>query len=232
MFSNVLDSRSIGFGDAFGQRFMRPGTYCYNILLGGVGSLVDDRPYVIQVEAGGDEAKMQQHTLVVRCDGRSFTPDREKITIREGDLVVWGCPDPNASRYEVCGDKEFFGSSRLTNECGYSHAFGLPGEYRWVDAHQGKVRGVVRVRDVRTDTREETERWRKRLAKGTLVMIANGKAEPAEVEIVTGQTVFFAVVKGDGISVTDATLVGGDDVHESQTPTKSTGKRKTKNAGS
>lgn len=228
MFSNVLDSRSIGFGDAFGQRFMRPGTYRYNIVLGGAGCMVDDRPYVVEVEKGGGAAAMEQHSLVVRCDGRSFSPDREAITIREGDLVVWACPDPAAARFEVRGDKEFFGSGRLTNECGYSHTFGLPGEYRWVDALHGSVRGVVRVKDVRAETCEELERWRKRLAKGTLVMIADGKAEPAVVDIVTGQTVFFAVVKGEGISITDSSLVGGAAVFDKLPPIKPSAKPKAK----
>ncbi len=34
-------------------------------------------------------------------------------------------------------------------------------------------------------------------------MIADGKAQPDKVEIVTGQTVFFAVVTSPGISITD-----------------------------
>ena len=38
-------------------------------------------------------------------------------------------------------------------------------------------------------------------------MIQNGKAEPASVEIVTGQTVFFAIVKAPGISITDERIL-------------------------
>ncbi|HEV8560204.1 MAG TPA: hypothetical protein VGR06_28045 [Actinophytocola sp.] len=38
-------------------------------------------------------------------------------------------------------------------------------------------------------------------------MIAQGDVEPAEVDIVTGQTVFFIVVSGPGITITDARLV-------------------------
>ena len=38
-------------------------------------------------------------------------------------------------------------------------------------------------------------------------MISDGQPEPAEVEIMLGQTVFFAVVKGPGVSITEPVLV-------------------------
>ena len=40
-----------------------------------------------------------------------------------------------------------------------------------------------------------------------MVMIADNKPQPAEVEVVTGQTVFFTVIKGPGISITDTRLL-------------------------
>jgi plastocyanin len=209
MFSNVLDSRSIGLGDAFGQRFMRPGTYRYNIVRAGLGDMADSFPYVIEVGDADPGATMEQHNIVVVMEGSSWRVDREKISIREGDLVLWACPDQTSQGFEVRGDKQFFGSGRMTNECGYSHAFGLPGEYHWVDAHGGNVSGVVRVGEVQPKNGDELARWRKRVAQGTLVLIAEGKAEPAEVNIVVGQTVFFAIVKGEGISITDSTLLAG-----------------------
>jgi hypothetical protein len=43
-------------------------------------------------------------------------------------------------------------------------------------------------------------------SKGTVVMVANDKANPAEVEIEVGQTVFFAIVAGRGITITDRRL--------------------------
>jgi hypothetical protein len=46
------------------------------------------------------------------------------------------------------------------------------------------------------------------LSKGTVVTIADDRAAPADVEIVTGQTVFFAVTKSRGISITDERLLG------------------------
>ena len=38
-------------------------------------------------------------------------------------------------------------------------------------------------------------------------MIDGEQAEPVRIEIVTGQTVFFAIVKGPGVTVTDRRLL-------------------------
>jgi hypothetical protein len=48
----------------------------------------------------------------------------------------------------------------------------------------------------------------KALSQGALVTI-KGRAEPQQVEIVTGQTVFFAVVDAPGITITDQRLEAG-----------------------
>jgi len=45
------------------------------------------------------------------------------------------------------------------------------------------------------------------LTTGTVVMIHDGKVDPGEVHILTGQTVFFMVVNGPGISITDQRLL-------------------------
>jgi hypothetical protein len=64
------------------------------------------------------------------------------------------------------------------------------------------------VKDPGCKSDADIERWRRVLAKGILVRIADRDVEPREVEIVTGQTVFFAVIKGPGISITDRRLLG------------------------
>jgi hypothetical protein len=63
------------------------------------------------------------------------------------------------------------------------------------------------VRDPEVRAEDDLKRWREQIGVGTLVMIAQGDVEPAEVDIVTGQTVFFIVVSGPGITITDARLV-------------------------
>ncbi|MGH7133887.1 MAG: hypothetical protein ACREJO_18310 [Phycisphaerales bacterium] len=151
-----------------------------------------------------DAAKPRAHQLVRKTPGRSAS-----LRVEAGDLVLWNCPDHKAPGFAVVGEasREFFSSARLTNECGYSHAFGLPGEYAWADANGSGLNGVVRVRDPHCRTEADVERWRRELTKGALVMIADGKAEPTKVNVVVGQTVFFAVVKADGVTVTDRRLL-------------------------
>jgi hypothetical protein len=51
------------------------------------------------------------------------------------------------------------------------------------------------------------QRWQKSLSKGTLVVVSDTKAEPSEVQIFTGQTVFFTITKSPGISITDERLL-------------------------
>lgn len=207
MFKNQFDSRSIRFGSAYGQRFMHPGQYRYNIVSAGSGEMVDSWPCVVEVAPRVGKPLMKQHSVSVHYDGKKFGTDRDKIAIHEGDLVLWSCMDAKFSGFEVRGEKRFFSSSRLSNECGYSHVFGMPGEYRWRDAHGGQCAGVVRVQAVRPGDAEELAQWRNKLSQGVLVMIRDGRAEPAEVDIVTGQTVFFSVITGPGLSVTNELYV-------------------------
>jgi plastocyanin len=209
MFDNLdtIDSRALRPTDCYGQRFMRPGTYHYHVLPSGGQHINRERPYVVRVSDPKDKAPaMQQLTLMVAWNGRELRPDKIDVSVNTGDLVVWNCPDPAAPPYEVAGDKDFFNSARLVNECGFSHAFGLPGTYTWADAFGSGVGGTVHVLAPRCRTPAELAQWQSDLAKATVVMISHGKAEPAHVEIATGQTVYFAIVAGKGISVTDTRL--------------------------
>lgn len=205
-----LDSRALRKTDCYGQRFMKPGTYRYNVLPVLGHCVTDERPYTITAveRAAGRPAEMAQHTLAVRADrGRFRVEPADELIITVGDMVLWNCRDATAVPYAVVGDQAFFASDRLLNESGYTHAFAAAGEYRWTDAYGSGVAGVVRVQDPCCKDAADFQRWREALARGTLVMIADGKAEPAEVDLVTGQTVFFAVVKGAGISITDVRLL-------------------------
>jgi plastocyanin len=201
-----FDSRALRYVDCYGQRFMRPGEFRYNVLAVGAHLAVTERPFRITVsDRGGDQ--MTQHSVSLSIRGRDFVPDQPELAIALGDMVMWNCPQPAARPFAVVGDQEFFGSTNLVNESGYSHAFSAAGDYHWVDANHGAVRGLVRVRDPEGRTEDDLKRWREQIGVGTLVMIADGRVEPAEVDIVTGQTVFFIVVTGPGITITDARLV-------------------------
>lgn len=206
-----FDSRHLQATDGYGQRFMREGSYAWHALPAGGGAMNLERPFSIQVGTRKSEGKMTQHAVLLRWDGGRFVPDRDKLAIEAGDLVSWHCPDQQAPAFEIAGDKPFFDSGTLTNECGYSHAFGLPGTYAWRDAHGSGLHGVVRVKAVQCANRSELAHWRAKIGKAELVMINQGKAEPAQVDIVVGQTVYFAVVTGPGVSITDERLLKAQD---------------------
>ena len=203
---NELDSRALGRADCYAQRFMHPGDYRYNVVPGHGQALSTDFPFVIHVEEGSKKAKeMTQHNLRVTPSDRDFGIAPASLTIAVGDMVMWngGSEIP----FAVVGDQDFFNSHRMVNECGFSHAFGTAGDYHWRDAFGSKLSGVVHVRD--PDCRKDTDlkKWREALAKGNVVMINDGKADQTELDIYTGQTVFFALIKTPGISITDSRLL-------------------------
>lgn len=207
---DTLDSRTLRLTNCYGQRFMREGHYTWNALPAGGGAISGDRPHSIEVRPRKGEGKMTQHDVALRWQDGRFVPDQAKLSIEVGDLVLWHCNDARAPGYEIAGDQAFFGSASLVNECGYTHAFGLPGRYDWVDAHGSGLGGSVVVEAVDCKTRQDLAKWQARVAEPTLVMIQGGKVEPRDVKIMVGQTVYFAIVTGPGITITDKRLVWQD----------------------
>lgn len=203
-----FDSRALRLTDCYGQRFMKAGTFHYHVLPAGAECVVDERPFVITAVETKGKSGMTQHHVTVRAEGAAFKVDPPELQIEAGDLVLWHCPDAKAVPYAVVGDKDFFASTRLLNESGFTHAFSAAGEYRWRDAYGSDVGGVIRVRDPSCKNHNDVRKWRAALGSATLVMISDNKAQPPEVEILTGQTVFFAVTKSKGVSVTDERLLG------------------------
>jgi plastocyanin len=206
MMYNELDSRALGRADCYAQRFMRPGDYHYNVVPGHGQALSTDYPFVIHVEGNAKKAgKMAQHNLHVSPSVKGFTVAPATLTIAVGDMVVWN--GGGEIPFAVVGDLDFFNSHRMVNECGFSHAFGTAGEYHWRDAFGSTLSGVIRVRDPDCKKDPDLKKWRETLSKGNVVMINDGKADQTELDIYTGQTVFFALVKTAGISITDSRLL-------------------------
>jgi plastocyanin len=207
MMNNALDSRVLRQADCYGQRFMRAGSYRWAALPAGGGAIDEARPFLIEVTARKSSGNMTQHDIVLQRRERQFTTDAIKLSIEVGDLVVWHCGDASAPGWEIASDEAFFGSQRLVNECGYSHAFGLPGHYEWVDAHGSGLHGVVHVQEARCTDAKALERWREQVAKVEVVMIQDGKVSVPEVKVILGQRVYFAIVTGPGVSITDRRLI-------------------------
>jgi plastocyanin len=204
---DTFDSRALRYTDCYGQRFMRPGVYRYG--LGPAGACVPSPERSFRIEVAGSERPggMATHYVTVRKDDARLQADPPLLAIAVGDLVIWHCPHSAAYPYVVDGEADFFGSAKLVNESGFSHAFTSPGEYAWADAHGSRLHGVVHVATADVGSEAARCRWLERLRQGALVLIDGDHAEPARVEIVTGQTVFFTIVKGPGVTITDRRLL-------------------------
>lgn len=207
---NSLDSRFLRFGDTFAQSFPRPGRYSYTFGQPVASRLAPaDTRFTINVkEAGDPEREGRQHNVVVRQEGRTLKADPPALEIEAGDLVLWAALDPSAPGFSVSGrsESDSFSSTALAREALYTHAFGSAGVFDWEDANGRRVSGRVTVTTPATESAREMDAYKERLTRATLVMISGEKVEPAQVEVVVGQTVFFAVEKAEGITITDRRL--------------------------
>ena len=207
--TDLLDSRALGPTDAWGQRFMREGTFRYAVQRAGTATMIDEYPLNVVVQGERGKKKMKQHLVMLHHDPARGTwrPEKDTIEIRSGDLVLWACREPGTPPFEIVGEKEFLRSARMINECGYAHAFASAGTYEWRDANGSGLGGRVIVRDPPCRSAGDLEKWRQSLAEGALVMIDRDRAEPERLEILTGQTVYFAIVQASGVTVTDERLL-------------------------
>lgn len=213
---DTLDSRKLGAFDCFGQRFMRAGSYSYRLSRAGFTGLSDQFPFVVHVSEADDGHRMAQHTVFVREEGRRLVAEPGELKIQRGDLVLWHGKGVQYA-FAVEGEKAFFSSTAMRAEAGFSHAFTSPGEYRWVDSHGSGLSGRVLVKPFDAETEESRRRWFESAKKGTVVTINGNIAQPAEVSVHAGQTVFFAIVKTEGISITDDRVLKGDRSQKSAT---------------
>lgn len=212
---DTLDSRSLRYTDSFAQQFRKSGTIHYNVTTtAGVCLPIEKDQFVITIKPSrkspdGDQEEGNQHMVMVRRHGRALLADPAKLDIEQGDTVMWHTEDPELSGFVVRGEGDGgeFDSSALASYAVYTHAFGLPGDYQWTDAKRGAVSGMVRVRPVKSEDREECDRWAKQISEGVLVTISGNDASPRETEILVGQTVFFAVERAPGITITDRRLL-------------------------
>jgi plastocyanin len=205
---NSLDSRSLRYGDTFAQKFSRPGRVHY-YLGSAAGQLFGrENAFSINVKQAARNRTGKQHNVLVRMNGRELVADPPELEVEAGDLVLWSAFDATIPGFYVSGQSEniSFDSAALSAEAVYTHAFGSPGEYQWEDAHHGSVSGKIAVTTPDIKSERDRSNYQKGLTQGGLVVIRERLVEPPDLEIWTGQTVFFAVEKADGISITDRRL--------------------------
>ncbi|MDP9074056.1 MAG: hypothetical protein M3N98_07765 [Actinomycetota bacterium] len=207
---NVLDSRFLRQGDCFVHHFSTEGTLRYQLSLLAVSLAAhdDDEPSQTVVVGAGSSTVQRQHNVTVRRVDGELVADPAQLEIAKGDLVLWSGDASAVFGFRVRGrfGDEVIDSAALRNGSVYTHAFGLPGHYAWVDANGSGVRGQIDV--AAPDPADfDQERWMRSLEEGTLVTVKGKRATPASVKVRVGQTVVWAVQSAPGVSITDASLL-------------------------
>ncbi|HEY4266941.1 MAG TPA: hypothetical protein VGM94_02005 [Galbitalea sp.] len=198
--------------NGFAQRFSKPGSYRYRIASSGTSALERDGSFSIEVKDGNARDKGTQHDVRVRLEGRELVADPPDLSIDVGDLVLWTSADSSIAGYAIEGEGRgfTFSSARLASETVYTHAFGLPGTYRWLDAHGGKVGGIVEVVSPEGTREREQDAWLAALGRPAVITVKGELADPKRIEILTGQTVAWVIEQAKGMTVTEASLIATD----------------------
>ena len=209
---DTLDSRGLRSIDCFAQMFSKAGRASYRLTTTAGSCLPIEEEGAFRIEIKRRPAadhESSQHDVAVRLEGLQLVAEPRNLEIVAGDTVLWNAPDAKVPGFAVqgVGPEGSFDSSAMTRNAVYTHAFGTPGEYQWVDANGGHVSGVVYVRSLDPQDPGECRKWLASLAEGSLILIREDRADHERIEILTGQTVFWAVEGASGISITDARLV-------------------------
>jgi len=212
-----LDSRTLGPLNCFVQKVTEAGDFYFEIRQSSAGFCPVDEKSVTRVKVKAnkaDRAQMRtagtQHTVPVSYKDGVFQAQEMPKDIVQGDAVLFHAAMRDAPDFAVTGQmgRTPFSSTELRDQAVFTHAFGLPGRYRWADANGADVGGVIVVENEPACGKAGAQRALERLSEGVLVHIVGNKVKPKELRITTGQTVFFAVEDCDGITITDVSLLG------------------------
>lgn len=207
---NSLDSRYLRLGDTFAHRFTHSGRYVYAVgAPGGIAPPGHHAGFEIVVEAEKG-ASSQTHYVTVAWVNGVFSVEPANLHIKNNDVVLWSTASAATPGFAVRGGSghAHFDSAEMPANSMYSHAFGVTGEIAWSDAADPKIGGFITVTappEIRTD--EHRTDYMKRLSEASIVMIDAPKAHPKRLKVALGQTVFFAVRSGRGISIVDKALL-------------------------
>jgi hypothetical protein len=199
---DFLNSQHLTSQDGFVHLFRDAGDFTY---FASVSDYVQCKQGTITVQkAETPLGKGQQHEVVFCWDksARAFVPRQEdmKKSIQQNDFVMFHfCRaepgQPTCFILGQHGDKVEFDSRRLRTQQAFTHFFLTAGEHSY---HLG--RGSYRVSV--TDHREFGVEEHKSRASDAVVIIVNG-GDPSlkHAKIVTGQTIIWAVEKGENVSI-------------------------------
>ncbi len=218
----MFDSSALTLVNCFGQRFPAVGTFPYRLVqIDAADALASAYPFTITVTSSqGGEA--QQHDVLVKNGDGGLVAEPAKLTIAAGDVVLWNSPDPSTPGFAVqvslppvpamrnlflaidpsrAAKIDNTGSAQMHNNAIFTHAFGLPGDYPWMDANGGKAAGVIHVRTPSMKSDADRQAWLDQLAEGVGITIRGDSVDKPEVEIITGQTVVWSVSGSYGIRI-------------------------------
>ena len=208
---HTLDSRLLRLGNCFGQRFSSPGDVRYFVSPGGLVPSAGSRTeggYLIKVRPTAEGTPPQQHTVTVSHDCGSLSASPSELEIHTGDGVLWHAADAMVSGFSVAGaGANFqFNSARIHNCAVFTHTFGVPGCYEWLDPNGSGVNGTIEVIAFGGKSAEERDQWFEMLKKPAGIRITGKGANPASVTIMVGQTVFWSITDSTGVAITDKRL--------------------------
>ena len=207
---DFLNSQHLTPQDGYLHVFRRPGRYEYSILqlIPGFEGSEPDAKSVIEVTDGASQpGDGVQHDVVVRwapADHR-FVVEPAELKVATNDFVLWRVEQsaPGSPPYSVRGQSrgdDVFDSRALGQHDVFTHMFMSAGEYRYSVNGQGQ--GRISVRDHRTVPPELAD---KAAEDAPLVRIVSSKPDPAELELIAGQTVVWFVDQGERVSVVSST---------------------------
>ncbi|HEY4934900.1 MAG TPA: hypothetical protein VII23_25300 [Terriglobales bacterium] len=202
---DFLNSQHLTSHDSFVHLFSDAGDFTY---FASVSDYVQGKQGTITVQkAETAVGKGKQHEVVFHWDKstRGFVPREEdmKKSIQTNDFVLFRfCrAEPGQPTCFILGhrgDKKVeFDSRHLRTQQAFMHFFLTAGEHSY---RLGRGTYQVSV----TDHRDlEVEEHQKRASQAVVIVVSGDQPSPKHANIVTGQTVIWAVEKGENVSIED-----------------------------
>jgi|SRR3954452_17696045 plastocyanin len=198
---DTVNSRYLTSQNGFLQLFPSPDEFAYYLTTTPEGITTShESAFRLTVKAGkARKGNGSQHDVKVNWDGRCYVPTPAELKIEANDYVMWHCEQmagspPFAVRGQ--GKKSSFSSSALGPNAAFTHFFLTPGEVKY--QVNGKGNYTIHVTDHRQVEKSEYDR---RTAQLPIIQIQDGKATPAKLDVVAGQSVIWTVENDEGVTI-------------------------------
>jgi len=200
---DFLNSRHLTPQDGYAHPFRQPGEFAYSALLSDLKEATESGTIIVSGD-GVPEGQGTQYDVVFHWNpaSRRFIPRESdmKLTIRPNDFVMFqfnaAVPGQPPCFILVQGKESVEGDSRrLKTHDAFTHFFLSPGEYAY---RLGEATYRISVVDHRSMSEQEHQRQTEQ----PLVILVNGNGVSVpHVRIVAGQTVIWAVERGENVHV-------------------------------